>query len=80
MENFPKKYNHKTLIKNQNKDNFWTKIYSQNIPLDQKINPWEIFFMCFKDMYCKIHGLDNQKLQDITWYTVSSIYHSSLDT
>ena len=80
MENFPKKYNHKNLIKKQNKENLWTKIYSSNIPLDQKINPWEIFFMYFKDMYCKIHEINNQNFQDIIWYTVSSIYHSSLDT
>ena len=80
MENFPKKYNHKNLIKNHNNTNTWKKIYSSNIPLDQKINPWEIFFMYFKDMYCKISELDHQSFQNIIWYTVSSIYHSSLDT
>lgn len=80
MENFPKKYNKTKIIKNLNKDCIWTKIYSPNIPLDQKINPWEIFFMYFKDMYCKIHEINNQECQNITWYTASSIYHSSLDT
>ena len=80
MENFPKKYNKKKIIRNLNKNYTWTKIYSPSVPLDQKITPWEIFFMYFKDMYCKIHDVDNQEFQNITWYTVSSIYHSSLDT
>jgi len=80
MENFPKKYNKTKIIKNLSNENDGTKIYSPNIPLDQKINPWEIFFMYYKDMYCKIHEIDNQKFQNVTWYTTSSIYHSSLDT
>lgn len=80
MEKFPKKYNRKNLIKNKKNDNEWINLYSQNIPLDLKINPWEIFFMFFKDMYCKINAANNQNFKNIVWYSVSSLYHSSLDT
>lgn len=80
MEKFPKKYNRKNLIKNKKNDNEWINLYSQNIPLDLKINPWEIFFMFFKDMYCKTNAANNQKFKNIVWYSVSSLYHSSLDT
>ena len=80
MDIFPKKYNNKNLIKNQKIEKNWIDLYSPSIPLDQKINPWSVFCMYFKDMYCKIHSLMSEPLQNINWYTVSSIYHSSLDT
>lgn len=79
MDLFPKKYNNKNLIKNQKIEKSWVELYSPNIPLDQKINPWSLFSMYYKDMYCKLSALNNQALQNITWYTVSSLYFSSLD-
>ncbi len=80
MDVFPKKHNNKSLAKNQKKEEKWVELYSPNIPLDQKINPWSLLSMYYKDMYCKINFLDNNPLQNINWYTVSSLYFSSLDT
>ncbi len=80
MENFPKKYNPKILIKDQKSNISSAELYSPSMPLDQKINPWSIFFVYYKDTYCKINQLIGENLTNITWYTVSSIYHSSLDT
>ena len=80
MDIFPKKHNNKNLVKNQKIQDNWIELYSPNIPLDQKINPWSLLSMYYKDMYCKINSLDNQPLQNITWYTVSSLYFSLLDT
>lgn len=80
MDIFPKKHNNKNLAKNQKTEKIWIELYSPNIPLDQKINPWSLLSMYYKDMYCKISSLDDQPLQNIAWYTVSSLYFSSLDT
>ena len=80
MDLFPKKYNNKILSKNQKTEKTWIELYSPNMPLDQKINPWSLFLMYYKDMYCKIQLLNSQSLQNIIWYTVSSLYFSLLDT
>ena len=80
MDLFPKKYNNKNLIKSPKTEQNWIELYSPNIPLDQKINPGSLFSMYYKDMYCKLQNLCNKPIQNITWYTVSSLYLSSLDT
>ena len=80
MDLFPKKYNNKNVAKKQKEERTWIELYSPNIPLDQKINPGSLFSMYYKDMYCKLNALDSRPLQNITWYTVSSLYFSSLDT
>ena len=80
MEDFPKKYNYKSLAKNKSKNTDWIDLFSPCIPLDQKTNPGSAFSMYFKDMYCKISELMWENLQNKAWYTVSSIYHSLVDT
>jgi len=80
MEDFPKKYNYKSVTKNKTQKTDWIDLFSPCIPLDQKINPGSAFSIYFKDMYCKISELTWKILQTTTWYTVSSIYHSLVDT
>jgi len=84
MDKFPKKYNPKKTIKEENTNNTWIELLSDNIPLDQNINPGSIFSLYFRDMYCKYHNICNQKNQEQfrnnIWFTTSSLYYSSLET
>lgn len=82
MDKFPKKYNPKIIIKEENKKDNWVELMFNNIPLDQNINPGSIFSLYFGDMYCKYHNICNkdENLINNIWFTTSSLYYSSLET
>lgn len=84
MDNFPKKYNPNKTLRKKNENYGWVELFSNNIPVDQNINPGVIFSMYYKDIYCKTLNIykknDQEKIQNKTGFTLSSLYHSALET
>lgn len=80
MNSFPKKYNRENIkVSKEKKESYSQNLYSNSIPLNQKLNPGCIFSLYYKDMYTRIQNIFSKDIGTVNTYNMSSNYFALLN-